>query len=401
MGGSAFPSYNTPRLSHAEYYALRERITALLSGFYAKIVCPPEAPSKLTHGDLDLLVCTPLSEFTSQTLASALGAVAATKPSTTTSYCVPLAAAAHAPCSAAAEGGAAAAPPARFAQVDLLLVAAEPALPWTLFTRSYGDMQQILGLLQRPLGLTSNDVGLHVRVPEIERAGNRKAAMLLLSGDVGCMLEFLGLDEEAVRRGFGSDDEVFEWCLRGRFWGEGVVAALLEERSGERNGAMHAGDRERLRKRDMFRRFVDEFLPSHQELWKGKESWSREQVLREALRVFPVCETYDVMMHGHNALEKEKAFVKEIRSVVPEEGERLDRVMRGLKRCVDWTDGRPVMLDNEREIGQRTQWLAQVRDEEKHMLLAWIKKNYVELQRREQARAQQMKRNRQAVSSAS
>jgi len=380
MGGSAFPSYNTPRLSHAEYHALRERITSLLKPFYAQIVCPPEAPSKLTHGDLDLLVCTPLSGFSSAALHTALDAVAATKPGITTSYCVPLP-------SPSSTSTAASSAPDRFAQVDLHVVPAEAALPWTLFTCSYGDMQQILGVLQRPLGLTANDVGLYVRVPEIERAGHRKAALLLLTSDVGRMLEFLGLDAEALARGFAADGDVFEWCLRGRFWGEGVVAAMLEDRSGKRNGAMHAGDRARMRKRDMFRTFVDDFLPEHQQLWKAKDDWSRQRVLDEALSFFPIRETYDAMMSDHNVLEREKILVEEIKSVIPEEGEALKQVMKGLKRWVDWKDGRPVMLDDERELGERMWWLTRMRDEEKHHLLAWIEENHGKLLKRESKRA--------------
>jgi len=380
MGGSAFPSYNTPRLSHAEYDALRERITSLLAPFYAKIVCPPEAPSKLTHGDLDLLVCTPLSTFSSAALRSALGAVAATKPGITTSYCVPLASPPPTPTSAASAAD-------RFAQVDLHAVADEAALPWTLFTSSYGDMQQILGVLQRPLGLTSTDTGLYVRVPEIETAGNRKAALLLLTTDVGRMLQFFGLDAEALARGFAADEDVFEWCLRGRFWGEGVVAAMLEDRSGERNGAMHSGDRVRMRKRDMFRTFVDDFLPSYQQLRKAKDDWNRQSVLDEALSFFPVREVYDAMMNDHNALEREKALIEEIQTVIPEEDKALKQIIRGLKRWVDWKDGRPEMLDNERELVERTWWLTRLRDEEKDQFLVWIEENHDELLKRASKRA--------------
>lgn len=377
MGGGAFPNHYTPRLSHSQYSELLRTITALLTPFYAHVVCPPEAPSKPDHGDLDLLVSSPVSPFTADDVQKAIGAVAKTKTGVTTSFCVPLPS--HSDV-------------ARFAQVDLHHVASPDMLEWGLFMASYGDMQQILGVLQRGLGLTTNDKGMHVRVREIEKA-NRKKAMLFLTRDIPKMIEFLGVSYDRYNGGFASNEDVFAWCLAGRFWGEKVIDDILEGRLRvkEEGEGMHAGDRQRMRKRDMFRNFVEEYIPSHEELWKGKKGWDRQEVLKEALECFDVKETYESMIGEYWKEEREKALVEEIKSVVPEEGERLGQVMKGLKRWVAWEDGGPIMRDEDVEIGDRPKWLALVKDEEKEPLLTWVRENYQELRRREKERAKRMK----------
>ena len=100
------------------------------------------------------------------------------------------------------------------------------------------------GVVVATAGLTINDRGLHVRVPEMEGI-NRKAAMILLTFDIVKMLEFPGLDVGKWKSGFESDEEVFEWCLGGRFWGEKIITDALAGRHKEiENGVgMHSGDR--------------------------------------------------------------------------------------------------------------------------------------------------------------
>lgn len=389
MGGAAFPNHNTPRLSHSEHSQLQSKIITLLKPFYRHILCPPEAPSKPDHGDLDLLVCHPLSTFTVDAIAVAIGAAAKTKVGVTTSYCVPLE-----PESDGTE---------RFAQIDLHLVSDESLLQWESFSSSYGDMQQILGVLQRPLGLTANDKGLHVRVREIEKS-NRRKAMVFLTKDIAKMLEFFGLDGEKYGRGFEGNEDVFSWCLGGRFWGERVVGDVLEGRmrdsrreNGEEGLGMHSGDRQRLRKRDMFRDFVERFVPAHEEMWKGKRDWSREEVLEDALRFFDVRGKYQELMEEFWASERERGLLEEIKSTIPEEGDRLGQVMKGFKRWVVWEDGKPVMRDEDQEISDRLKWLAQVKDEEKDTLLSWVKEKYEILRKREKERANRMKDERQAL----
>ena len=63
MGGNAFserlPTAVFPRMSPAFYNSLKARIIPRLEALYHLVTVPPEAPGKIDHGDLDILVCQP------------------------------------------------------------------------------------------------------------------------------------------------------------------------------------------------------------------------------------------------------------------------------------------------------------------------------------------------------
>lgn len=385
MGGSAFPNHSTPRMSHETYFTILSKVQEVLTRFYAHVRAPPEAPSKQDHGDIDIIVATPLHTFKAEELQRALGAVARVGNGITKSYCV------HLP--SLADGDDDGKHEETFVQIDVQEVRDPSMLDLEIFMASYGDMQQLLGLLQRPLGLTTNDRGLHLRVREAEGM-NREAAMIFLTGDVDKMLNFLGLDVGKWERGFDSDDEVFEWCLRGRFWGKKVVTDVLAGRHRELGDGvgMHSGDRRRMNKRPMFRACVEEFIPQHRDLWMGKRDWEREEVLEEALKCFGVGEEYEKKLEDSTNVLKERELLEEIKKVIPEEDERLDKVLKGLKRWVRWENGKPIMSNEADEIGDKPKWLALVQEEEKEGLLTWLAENHQELRRREMERASRMKR---------
>jgi hypothetical protein len=384
MGGTAFPNHFTPRMSHETYSHLLSKIQEVLTHFYAHVRAPPEAPSKQDHGDVDVIVATPLRTFETEELQRALNAVARTGNSVTKSYCVPLP-------SSGDDGE-------TFAQIDVHVVQNPAMIDWELFMASYGDMQQLLGLLQRPLGLTTNDRGLHVRVREMEEM-NRKAAMIFLTSDVVEMLEFLGLDVGKWEKGFESNEEVFEWCLRGRFWGEKVVTDILagRHRETEDGVGMHSGDRQRMRKRAMFRACVDEFLPQYRDLWMGKRDWNRKEILEETLKCFGVREEYDKKVEDAAIVRKERELLEVIKKAIPEEGERLGEVMKGFKRWVRWENGKPIMCNEGEEIGDKPKWLSLVKNEEREGLLKWLTDNHQELRRREKERASRMRKDKEVA----
>jgi hypothetical protein len=132
MGGAAFPGYNVPQLNHSEYNLLRDKCLQSLKQFYEQVLCPPEAPSKKDHGDVDLLVCKPKLEIDVDKIAAALGAVRRTKSWTiTVSFAVPL-----------LRNGA---ENSDFAQIDIHHCH-EGFLELEYFMSSYGDLAQILGI---------------------------------------------------------------------------------------------------------------------------------------------------------------------------------------------------------------------------------------------------------------
>ena len=374
MGGSAFPGYTIPRMNHAQYNELQEKCIALLreKRFYRQVISPPEGPSKADHGDVDLLACDPLHDFNADDLMAALGACAFTKAlGGTTSFCLPL------PGSEAEEF---------YAQVDIHVTPAD-FFAWELFCKSYGDMLQIIGRLERPLGLTATDRGLHVRLEGLE-ARNRKAAMVYLTDDRDAMLRFLGLSTEAFARGFKSDEQLFEWVAQGRFFGE----ALLQ-----RDGNDTANDRARLGKRPMFTAFMLEWAPAHRELFAAPKTWSREEVLEEALSFFgdvPRAEC-ERKLAENAILDREDALMAAIKAAVPVEEARRGLVVKGLHRFVTLQDGELVMLDPDHPtVGDGPKWTREVPEKDFDAVVQFAVQNCENLMRLEKRRANAMKKSK-------
>ena len=279
MGGKAFTSgptpLFTPRMPPELYYSLRDYYISLLSTYYTQAVTPIEAPCKTSYGDIDVLVSQPKSiSINTNTLAKALAAVreSSTPGSPTASFAVPY-------------------PGLQDAYVQLDVHVCPPGLfEWQLFQQSHGDLWNLLGTTIRPVGLTANDVGLHVRVPEIE-AVNRKRGMLFLTSEPDQVLDFLGLDRNKYKRPFESVEALYQFVLGCRwFSSETYVRTELK-----------ANDRKRMAQRELYRRFVDEWLPewlleNRQFVEIGGDRGqgaTREEVQESALSVFGKREQFE------------------------------------------------------------------------------------------------------------
>ncbi len=279
MGGKAFTSgpapLFTPRMPPELYYSLRDHYISLLSTYYAQAATPIEAPCKTSYGDIDVLVSQPKClSINTNALATALDAVrnAGTPGSPTASFAVLY-------------------PGLQDAYVQLDVHVCPPGLfEWQLFHQSHGDLWNLLGTTIRPVGLTANDVGLHVRVPEIEEV-NRKRGMLFLTSEPDQVLDFLGLDRDKYVRPFESVEALYQFVLGCRwFSSETYVRAELK-----------ANDRKRMAQRELYRRFVDEWLPEW--LLENRQSVemsgergqgaTREDVQESALSVFGKREQFE------------------------------------------------------------------------------------------------------------
>lgn len=365
MGGLAFatpgadgsPPLKVPRMSPAVYKTLRAKLIPLLSQFYHKVGTSQEAPGKTSHGDIDFLVEGPINTtFTPDDVAAAFEAVRHVKNGTTRSFAVP-----HPE------------EPDAFVQVDTH-VCADGWLDWECFHQSYADLWQIIGVAHRSLGLTANDKGLHVRIQEIEEK-NRKASMLFLTDDRLRVLQFYGLDAARYDRGFEEMDELFEWVTQGRFFNRKVLEARAEK----------ANDRQRLKQRDMYRRFIQEWMPSHAEAGVKEKEWTRQEVLEEALREFGKQGAYDKIKHDIQVQEEEEALWKKISGVVPREGSGLGRVLKALKIWVRFEDGQPVVrIVPKLGVQGRSGWVRSATDQEN--LLRWVEENWEDVRAKEKER---------------
>lgn len=279
MGGHAFttsatdgPSpLSTPRMPPDIYFVLRDQYLQLLSSVYTQTATPIEAPEKASYGDIDILVTLPKSTSTSaESLAKVLGAerIFTILRSPTTSFALPY-------------------PnlPNNYVQLDLHLSRPE-TFHWQLFHQSHGDLWSLLGTTIRPFGLTPNDAGLHVRIQEIEDL-NRKKALLFLTCDPDAVLEFLGLNTDAHKRPFESVESMYRYVSGCRFFSDERYV----------RGERKANDRKRMVQRELYRAFIEDWLPENAHLvgqQKEKNAQlSCEGILQESLSRFGKREEYE------------------------------------------------------------------------------------------------------------
>ncbi|KAJ9629441.1 hypothetical protein H2203_001815 [Taxawa tesnikishii (nom. ined.)] len=356
------------------YQALKNKITVQLSGLFAKVACPIEAPGKVDYGDIDFLV---EGSKNSDLLGSILAAISAERHVSrgVHTFAVPL--------------------PSKgdpiYAQVDINVC--EPGtLEWLAFLQSYGDLWQILGVTIRGYGLTATDKGLHVRIQESE-AKNRKASMIFLSMQPKDVMDFLGLDSLRYERGFESEKQLFDWILGCKLFDK----KAFQDRSEKSN------DRRRLKTRGMFRRFIDEYVPHVPDRKKDAFLDRRCKVLHEALEFFDKQKEYN---HRFAVIQKEmdeeiawRYITGVIQSEAQLSNDKLNLVVRAFKRWVDFKEDRPLLRERP-ELDPKLQpqfaaMLIQEKDAVRVDARDWIVENWSEAKSRERERVKAEKEARQ------
>ncbi|KAJ9639959.1 hypothetical protein H2201_006871 [Coniosporium apollinis] len=362
MGGNAFSqgddALSTPRMPPELYFQLKREYQEVLRQFYNEIRCPHEVPHKPDHGDLDFLVAGLKHGCVREDVAVGLRAERWTKTHPTVSYAVPLAGTHD-----------------QYVQVDVLECPPD-MLDWEVFMKSYGDLLQILGHTLRNLGLTANDKGFYVRVPEIE-ARSQKESMLLLTNNPDKAMAFLGLDANKWHgrstagqgpAGFTSVEDIFEWCTSGRFFS----LEFLNDKRDKSN------DRRRLKQRSMFASFLNDWLPAHPEVGAQGLKWTRQEILELALSAFDKQKEYEKMMHLHDIMLREDALWEKV-----------------LKRWVQFENGKPE-LRREADMNDenRRPWASMIDEEDQEGLVSWVQENWEKAKDKEKSRVSQPKRER-------
>lgn len=169
----------------------------------------------------------------------------------------------------------------------------------------------MIGQTIRPLGLTADEFGLFIRIPEIENQDKKKARVFLTS-DPTAVLDFLGLSQGNGEREkpFKSVNDLFEYAASCKWF-------MLWPKDQE-VGQEKANDRSRVRNRPIFKRWAEEFIPACRA--KGRFLVSnpqqrtraavRDEVRREVFRTFPGSEAaYDFVLAGWNR-ERARVLVK-------------------------------------------------------------------------------------------
>lgn len=313
MGGKAFsPALKTPRIPPSIYHGLRSQIISLLSTFYIYVASPILVPEKLSHGDIDILVCAPLNSLfppTPTTLSEALNAEYIICNTAITSFAIPY--------------------PEKlecYVQVDVQLVTSVELFKWKLFHASYGDFWNILGTAIRPFGLTANERGLFLRISEIEEVDKNRSLIFLCSEPDAVLSFCTGMDPEEYKRGWGSVGDMFGWLSRGRF---------MRKETFERS-RLKANDRKRMRQREVYARFVEGYVPS----WTANISEGRNEletrkiVLEEALNVFRKKEEYELKREEWRIEVLNAPIKKELRKLrIRDEVEYADAWIKSLREA--------------------------------------------------------------------
>ena len=322
MGGGAFKhavcsnggTIVTPRLSSEDYQQLKRiYLDKLRRHFQTDLVfCLTEAPEKVDHGDVDMVVPSdkPVDLFQ---MAKAIGAVATVSNG------------AFQKCSLAVhvDGTSSDEPVIQYWRPHNVKTSTEEALvreplakicaqvdvevipfalvDWYAFYSSYGDMAAILGRIVSQFGFRFGHYGLELRMQELDlikdlpRTNVADAeARILLCNDPTRVMEFLGLSSESFHRGFDEIKDLFEWLNSCRLL-HVETARLCKNRS---------KDRQKLQTRKLYAQFFSEWLPKHRPQMRddcpdGEVQEAirelRDSYTDEAVKYFGKCEQYEQM----------------------------------------------------------------------------------------------------------
>ncbi|KAF1954239.1 hypothetical protein CC80DRAFT_494054 [Byssothecium circinans] len=377
MGGQAFANIKSdipihvPRLPPDLYRQILENVISKLETLFNNVTTPREAPGKIDHGDIDCLVEGTRSSNDANiwgTIRTLLGADLEQFHGDSHSFGVP-----HPEI------------PNAYVQVDVEISPGNGTpdgaelFEWTKFMKGDADLLQIIGVCHRPLGITFNDRGLHVRVEEIEPY-NKKKALLFLTRNPDEAMELLGLDSAKYWAGFRDEDALFEFATSGRFFAWTVFDNRVEK----------SNDRSRQNKRAMYRRFVEDYMPAHEEVGQRGMAWTRQQVLEEALTMFNKHDQYAAMMAGHNEKEAEEKLWKQIRGLLPVQGQNLASVLKGLKRWVNFNEAGQPFISTEC-LDETTVWTKVIPAESLEETLDWVTQNWQKAKSLEKKRAKEAK----------
>jgi len=355
MGGQAFalskPPLHTPRMPPEIYAQVRAQTHSILRKYYSHVDSAIEAPAKESYGDVDTYVYGPLdtafessetgSIVVAQNLAKVLGATKFMRQTRDPiiNLAIPWPERGDEEEEEKKEG--------KYVQVDVNVCSTLTSFTWSLFHSAHGDLWNILGSTIRPFGLTVNNRGMHLRIPEIE-LHDRKKSMIFLTNEPNQILPFLGLDEERWWRPFGNWEEMFEYAAGCRMFfvkenldDKGAPGEATSEGEAKGNGdvegqiggeegkkKLKSNDRRRMAKRPIFKAWMDEFIPKCRErgTFEGT-TVTRKQIQEEAIQTFNIKEECQTRLREWN-LEKQKGDLwREILlDCVPLEG--VDPVLR-------------------------------------------------------------------------
>jgi hypothetical protein len=206
MGGHAFKSLNCPRISPEIYTNVKLHTTAALRTIFSHVVVPTEMPEKDDYGDIDFLVSSPLHSPTSTSVERFdwPGTVSLIKSAFNTTHgrlgflsleCMYFAI--RAPGHEEKDF---------WVQVDVKVCFKPELFEWQSYELGYATLSKIKGSMVKPLGLTIDPEGLHIRVEEMDET-NFPGSMIWISNSPKDVLRIMGMDRRQLEATFQTKDE--------------------------------------------------------------------------------------------------------------------------------------------------------------------------------------------------
>ncbi|KAI4641441.1 uncharacterized protein J4E79_011648, partial [Alternaria viburni] len=227
MGGHAFKGLYCPRISPSVYERVKAETKAALQTVFAQVVVPTEMPGKDDYGDVDFLVCsllhskgtTTLDTFPWQSTVSLIKDVLDTthgRQGFLTRDCMYFAID-----SPHGEEN-------YFIQIDVKVCFKPELFHWCHFELNYASNSKMIGSMVKPLGLTMDPEGIHVRVEEMEET-SFPGSMVWVSKDPKDALRIVGLDWRILNGGFKTKEEIYKYLASSWLFHPGHFAARLAE----------------------------------------------------------------------------------------------------------------------------------------------------------------------------
>ncbi|ETN38527.1 uncharacterized protein HMPREF1541_06562 [Cyphellophora europaea CBS 101466] len=246
MGGNAFRDLETPRMPLHVYLAVRERLQNLLKQHFTYVATPLEAPGKKDHGDIDILLCGPITKFRPATddstniealnyktedIAAIIGAEHSRRIGTLDQWNFaiiwPEEVSDH-PATPDQLGNTDAS--IRYIQVDIHILPTLQSFNWMSFMHAHGDLNMIITLTCRPKCLQISEKGFFVGIPELFKT-HPKLGRVLATSDPDQVLRFLDLETERFWQHFASWDDLMDFAATCRFHNPAFISNRRDDNS--------------------------------------------------------------------------------------------------------------------------------------------------------------------------
>ncbi|KAF1358864.1 hypothetical protein EJ07DRAFT_179014 [Lizonia empirigonia] len=215
-----------PRIPPEVYAKVKIITTNALQEVFNHVTVPFETPGKADHGDIDFLVSAALGDSSDLSLTTFPfpPVIEAIKHALNTPHdrrgvlipdCMYFAIPTPAPSPSSSHqdskggDGDSNNEPQSWVQVDIKVYFKPLRFSWMMFELSYASQSRVLGSMAKPLGLTLDPEGLHVRVQEIEDS-DWMGSMVWVTRDAWVVCRVLGLGRRVVDGVFESSEEIYQ-----------------------------------------------------------------------------------------------------------------------------------------------------------------------------------------------